>query len=220
MGQIRILLVDDHALFRDGVASLLRAWRLDIVGEARDGVQAVEQALALRPDVILMDIQMPRMDGIAATARIKQALPDTKIVMLTMSEEEHDLLEAIRAGADGYLLKNLSGEELVSLLRGLARGEIPVSQSLAGKLLTEFSRSVRAPATAPPAPGLTDRERDVLQRVARGDTSRQIAEQLIISENTVNFHIRNILAKLHARNRSEAVARAVRDGLVEPDATG
>jgi DNA-binding NarL/FixJ family response regulator len=205
-----------RALFRDGVASLLRAWRLEIVGEASDGVQAVEQALALRPDVILMDIQMPHMNGIEATTRIKHELPETKIVMLTMSEDEHDLFEAIRAGADGCLLKNLRGEEFVAMLRGLARGEIPVSQSLAGKLLTEFARSVRAPPTTPPPQGLSDRERAVLQLVARGDTSRQIAEHLVISENTVNFHIRNILGKLHARTRSEAVARAIRDGLVEP----
>lgn len=217
MGQLRILLADDHALFRDGVKSLLQAWRLEVVGEASDGVQAVERALALRPDLVLMDIQMPRMDGIAATVRIKDELPETKIVMLTMSDDEHDLFEAIRAGADGYLLKNLTGAEFAAMLRGLTRGESPVSQSLAGKLLTEFSRTVRHPRSEPPPPGLTEREKDVLQLVARGDTSRQVAEHLVISENTVNFHIRNILGKLHARTRSEAVARALRDGLVEPE---
>jgi two-component system NarL family response regulator len=217
MGQLRILLADDHALFRDGVASLLQAWRLEVVGEASDGVQAVEQALALRPDLILMDIQMPRMGGIAATVRIKQELPETKVVMLTMSEDEHDLFEAIRAGADGYLLKNLTGAEFIAMLRGLTRGEIPVSQSLAGKLLTEFSRAVRSPVTGLSPPGLTEREKDVLRLVARGDTSRLVAEHLVISENTVNFHVRNILGKLHARTRSEAVARALRDGLVEPE---
>ena len=217
MPPLRILLADDHALFRDGIASLLQAWRLEVVGEASDGVQAIEQARALRPDLILMDIQMPRLGGIAATARIKQELPETKIVMLTMSEDEHDLFEAIRAGADGYLLKNLSGAEFAAMLRGLTRGESPVSQSLAGKLLAEFSRSVRSPGTGPPPPGLSEREREVLQLVARGDTSRLIAEHLVISENTVNFHIRNILGKRHARTRSEAVARALRDGLVEPE---
>jgi two-component system NarL family response regulator len=217
MPPLRILLADDHALFRDGVASLLQAWRLEVVGEASDGVQAVEQALALRPDLVLMDIQMPRMTGIAATARIKQELPDTKVVILTMSEDEHDLFEAVRAGADGYLLKNLTGAEFVAMLRGLTRGESPVSQSLAGKLLAEFSRSVRSAGAVPPPPGLSEREREVLQLVARGDTSRRIADHLVISENTVNFHIRNILGKLHARTRSEAVARALRDGLVEPE---
>lgn len=216
MQPLRILLADDHALFRDGIASLLRAWDLDLVGEASDGLQAVEQALALRPDVILMDIQMPRMNGIAATQRIKRDLPDVKIVMLTMSEEQHDLIDAIRAGADGYLLKNLSGEEFVGMLGGITRGEIPVSRSLAGKLLSEFARSVRTPPSAPAAPTLSERERDVLQLVARGATSRQVAQELVISENTVNFHVRNILDKLHARTRSEAVARAIRDGIVEP----
>ena len=216
MRPMRVLLADDHALVRDGVASLLVAWDMDVVGQANDGLEAVERALALGPDLVLMDINMPRLGGLEATRRIKAALPDTKIVMLTVSNDEHDLFEAIRAGADGYLLKNLTGREFAAMLRGLTRGETPVSQSLAGKLLAEFSRSVRSPGAAPP-PALSEREREVLQLVARGDTSRQVAEHLIISENTVNFHIRNILGKLHARTRSEAVARALRDGLVEPE---
>lgn len=220
MQQLRILLADDHALFRDGIASLLRAWQLNLVGEASDGAQAVEQARKLRPDVILMDIQMPRMNGIEATLQIKRELPETKIVMLTMSEDEHDLVEAIKAGASGYLLKNMSGDEFMSMLKGITRGESPISQSLAGKLLSEFSRTVQSPRTDLLTPVLSEREKDVLRLVARGETSRHIAGELIISENTVNFHVRNILEKLHARTRSEAVARAIRDGLVDPGAEG
>lgn len=216
MKRLRILLADDHALFRDGIASLLRAFQLELVGEASDGAEAVEQALALRPDVILMDIQMPRLTGIAATERIKRELPDVKIVMLTMSEDEDDLLDAIRAGADGYLLKNLTGDAFIEMLRGLTEGTTPVSQSMTGKLLRGFSRSMRPPQPAEP-PSLSEREIEVLRHVARGEISRQIAEALYISENTVNFHVRNIMEKLHARTRSEAVARAIRDGLVAPD---
>lgn len=220
MRELRILLADDHALFRDGVASLLRAWGFEIVGQVSTGAQAVEQAFKLRPDLILMDIQMPGTSGLEAAASIKRELPETKIVMLTMSEDEHDLLEAVRAGADGYLLKNLSGAEFASMLRGIAEGEIVASQSLAGKLLTELARSVRPQPAAPPPASLSERERAVLQLIARGATSREIAQELVISENTVNFHVRNILGKLNARTRSEAVARAIQDGLVEPGDRG
>ena len=214
MRQLRILLADDHALFRDGVASLLRAWGVQVVGEASTGAQAVEQAVKLRPDLVLMDIKMPGTSGLEALALLKQELPETKIVMLTMSEDEHDLVEAVRAGADGYLLKNLSGTELTSMLRSIAQGETVASQSLAGKLLTELARSMR-PQAAPTAASLSDREKAVLQLVAQGATSREIAQELVISENTVNFHVRNILGKLNARTRSEAVARALRDGIVK-----
>jgi two-component system NarL family response regulator len=216
MRELRILLADDHALFRDGVASLLRAWGVEIVGEVSTGAQAIEQALRLRPDLILMDIKMPGTSGLEAAARIKRELPETKIVMLTMSEDEHDLLEAVRAGADGYLLKNLSGAEFAAMLRGIAEGEIVASQSLAGKLLTELARSVRPQPAAPSPTSLSERERAVLELIARGATSREIAQELVISENTVNFHVRNILGKLNARTRSEAVARALQEGLVEP----
>ena len=217
MPPMRVLLADDHALFRDGVASLVRAWDVEVVGQASDGIEAIEQALALRPDLVLMDIKMPRLGGLQATQRIKTALPDTKIVMLTVSDEECDLLEAVKAGAEGYLLKDMGGAEFGEMLAGLARGIPPVSRSLAGKLLSEFARQVRR-GPAPKSPDdLTEREKEVLQLVARGATNREVAQNLVISENTVNFHMKNILAKLHASNRAEAAVRALREGFVESD---
>jgi len=217
MQRMRVLLADDHALVRDGVASLLVAWDMDVVGQANDGLEAVERALALGPDLVLMDINMPRLGGLEATRRIKAALPDTKIVMLTVSDDEHDLFEAVRAGAEGYLLKNMSGAEFGEMLAGLAQGTPPISRSLAGKLLAEFGRQARAEASVRKPDELTDREKAVLHLVARGATNREVARRLIISENTVNFHVKNILGKLHAHTRAEAAVRALRKGLVRFD---
>jgi len=217
MQRMRVLLADDHALVRDGVASLLVAWDMDVVGQANDGLEAVERALALGPDLVLMDINMPRLGGLEATRRIKAALPDTKIVMLTVSDDEHDLFEAVRAGAEGYLLKNMSGAEFGEMLAGLAQGTPPISRSLAGKLLAEFGRQARAEASVRKPDELTDREKAVLHLVARGATNREVARRLIISENTVNFHVKNILGKLHAHTRAEAAVRALCKGLVRFD---
>jgi DNA-binding NarL/FixJ family response regulator len=214
MQRMRVLLADDHALVRDGVASLLTAWDMEVVGQGGDGVEAVEQALALHPDVVLMDINMPRMGGLEATRRIKAALPDTKIVMLTVSDDERDLFEAVKAGAEGYLLKNMAGAELEQMLDGLASGIPAVSRSLAGKLLAEFGRQVRHEPTPRRDEQLTERERDVLQLIARGATNREVARRLVISENTVNFHVKNILGKLHAHTRAEAAVRALQEGMV------
>ncbi|MBI4505660.1 MAG: response regulator transcription factor [Chloroflexi bacterium] len=213
---MRVLLADDHALFRDGIASLLRAWDVEVVGQASDGAEAVAQAAALRPDLVLMDIRMPGVGGLEATRRIKATLPETKIVMLTVSDEERDLFEAIKAGAEGYLLKNMSGSEFGEMLAGLARGEPPISRALAGKVLREFGRQVRSEHAPPAEDELTEREKDVLELIARGATNKQVARQLTISEHTVNYHVKNILGKLHVRNRAEAAARAVREGLIGP----
>ena len=158
MQRMRVVLADDHALVRDGVASLLKAWDMDVVGQASDGVEAVEQALALRPDLVLMDINMPRLGGLEATRRIKIALPDTKIVMLTVSDDERDLFEAIKAGAEGYLLKNMSGREFGEMLSGLSQGVPAITRSLAGKLLAEFGRQARSEPVARNPDELTDRE--------------------------------------------------------------
>ena len=212
---MRVLLADDHALFRGSLAALLRTWNVEVVGEAGDGEQAVKEALAVHPDVILMDIRMPRMDGLEATRRIKAVLPDTKIVFLTMSDEERDLFEGVKAGAEGYLLKNMGGAEFGDMLAGLARNEPPVSRSLAGNLLREFGRQARGEST--PRDELTDREKEVLQLVSRGVTSKEAGRNLGISESTVNYHVKNILAKLHARNRAEAAVKAWQEGFVESD---
>lgn len=213
MSMMRVLLADDHALFRDGVASLLGAWDMEVVGQACDGGDAIEQSLRLRPDLVLMDVRMPNVGGLEATRRIKASLPGVKIVMLTVSDDEQDLFEAIKAGAEGYLLKNMSGEEFGRMLADLAGGHAPISRALAGKLLREFARQSRAEAAQKAGDDLTDREKEVLQLVARGAPNKGIAQELGISENTVNYHMKNILGKLHARNRAEAAVVALRDGL-------
>jgi DNA-binding NarL/FixJ family response regulator len=216
MSPLRVLLADDHGLFRDGVASLLSAWDVEVVAQACDGVEAVEKALALRPDLILMDIRMPRMGGLEATRRIKAAIPNAKIVMVTVSDDEHDLFEAVKAGAEGYLLKDMSGTEFGEMLAGLASGVPPISRPLAGKLLHEFARQVRGGPAIRVAEDLTDREREVLRLVAQGATNKEVAHRLSISENTVSYHMKNILGKLHVHNRAEAAVRALQEGFASP----
>lgn len=211
---MRVLLVDDHALFRAGLASLLRASGADVVGQAGDGHEAIERARELRPDLILMDIMMPRRNGLEATRAIKAELPQTTVVMLTVSDDERDLFEAIKSGAEGYLLKNMQQEEFEEFLRRLGRGEPFVSPGLARKLLQEFARLKAAEGRVSARESLSDREQEVLQLVGRGATNREVASALFISENTVHFHMKNILAKLHLRNRAEVIAWAYEHGLL------
>lgn len=213
---MRILLVDDHALFRDGVRSLLEARGAEVVGEAGDGREALEAALRLRPDVVLMDITMPGMDGLEATRLIKVRLPEVKIVILTISDEDRMLFEAIKSGAQGYLLKNLRADEFFNLLSGIERGEAPISRELAGRILEEFARPGAGRADRGAPDDLTDRERDVLRYVSGGASNREVAATLHISENTVKFHMKNILEKLHLHNRAEVVAYAARKGWLPP----
>lgn len=206
---MRVLLADDHALFRDGVRSLLEARGIDVVGEAGDGAQAVDAAMRLRPDVVLMDITMPRMDGLEATRLIKARAPGIKIVMLTVSDENRTVFEAIKSGAEGYLLKDLQAAEFFELLQGVERGEAPITRNLAARILEDFGR---VPADVSPAKPdeLTEREREVLQAVSGGAANREVAALLHISENTVKFHMKNILDKLHLRTRAEVVAYAAK----------
>ncbi len=212
---MKVLIADDHALFRDGVASLLKAWGLDVVGQAGDGFKALEATRALRPDLILMDIQMPLCSGLQATRLIKAEMPETRIVMVTVSDEEEDLFEAIKSGAEGYVLKNISGEEFSRVLSDIANGEAPLSKGLATKILAEFARMSREPVSKESHKDqLSDREREVLQEVAGGATNKEIAAHLFISESTVSYHMKSILAKLHVRNRAQAVAYALQTGLV------
>lgn len=214
---MRVLLADDHALVRAGFASLMRAWGAEVVGQAANGREALEQARRLRPDVILMDITMPEMGGLEATRLIKAELPEVRIVIVTVSDDDEHLFEATKNGADGYLLKDMPAGELERTLQAVETGELAFSKGLALKILNEFTRLARGGAEKDESE-LTEREREVLQLVAEGATNREVAERLYLSEHTVKFHMRNILGKLHTRTRAEAVAHAIRSGLVEPGA--
>jgi DNA-binding NarL/FixJ family response regulator len=225
---IRVMLVDDHALFRRGVRTLLGSEAgLEVVGEAADGEEAVTEAERTMPDVILMDLNMPKGGGLGATRRIKEILPYTSIVMLTVSDYEQDLFDAIKAGAQGYLLKNVEPAELVQAVRKAYRGEATLPGLLAAKILQEFARqdplgtAAAAPRAAhgPASDLLGEREREVLAELAAGRTNREIAGRLFISENTVRNHVKNILAKLHLANRTQAAAYAIREGLA-PETEG
>ena len=212
---MRVLLADDHALFRAGIASLLGLWGLEVVGQAATGEEAVELARRLHPDLVLMDITMPGCGGLEATRVIKTELPETRVIVVTVSADDDDLFEAIKSGAEGYLLKATSEEELSRALTKIAAGQPAFSADLAERILEEYARVVRDGPTKDDADDLSARERDVLVLVAGGATNREIAAKLFISQNTVEFHMRNILAKLHAANRTQAAAHAIRAGLVE-----
>ena len=215
---IKVLIVDDHALFRRGLQMVLENEPdIDVVGEAADGHEAADKAEATLPDVVLMDVRMPKKTGIEATRAIKDALPSTKILMLTISDEEADLYEAIKAGASGYLLKEISIEEVAGAVRSVHQGQSLISPSMASKLLTEFAAMVkrRDERNQVPGPRLTERELEVLKLVAKGMNNRDIGSELFISENTVKNHVRNILEKLHLHSRMEAVVYAVREKLLD-----
>jgi two-component system NarL family response regulator len=216
---IRVLIVDDHALFRRGLEMVLEEQGdIEVVGEGSDGNEAVEKAGDLLPDVVLMDIRMPRRGGIEACTAIKSAVPSAKIVMLTISDEEEDLFEAIKAGASGYLLKEISIDEVPQAVRAVQGGQSLISPSMASKLITEFAALAKRSAERQqqvPAPKLTEREMEVLRLVAKGLGNREIARELFISENTVKNHVRNILEKLQLHSRMEAVVYAVREKLLE-----
>jgi|SRR5690606_25566712 len=215
---IRVLICDDHALFRRGLTMVLGSEDgIEVVGEAEDGADALAKAEELVPDVILMDVRMPRVTGIEATRAIAEAVPTTKILMLTVSDEEDDLYEAIKAGATGYLLKEISIEEVAGAVRAVVNGQSLISPSMASKLLTEFTNLSKQAheRQSVPSPRLTDRELEVLRLVAKGMTNKDIAAELYISENTVKNHVRNILEKLHLHSRMEAVMYAVREKLFD-----
>ena len=218
---IRVLIADDHAFFRRGLEAVLgEDAGIELVGQASDGAEAVQLAGEALPDVVLMDIRMPKINGIEAARQMKEVAPSAKIVILTISDEEEDLFEAIRSGASGYLLKDIPLDELADSVRAVHGGQSLINPSMAGKLLSEFATLARRdaeeePAKHAPAPKLTDREMEVLRLVARGMNNRDIAKELFISENTVKNHVRNILEKLQIHSRMEAVMIAVREKLIE-----
>jgi DNA-binding NarL/FixJ family response regulator len=215
---IRTLIADDHELFRRGLRMVLDDEPdIDVLGEAGDGEAAIELAREHAPDVVVMDVRMPVRSGIEAARAIKEELPGTKILVLTISDEEDDLYEAIKAGANGYLLKEISIDEIGHAVRSVNGGQSLISPSMASKLLDEFAAMIKKEEQKEqvPAPRLTPREMEVLQHVAQGMNNREIAKTLFISENTVKNHVRNILEKLHLHSRMEAVVYAVREKLLE-----
>ncbi|MFP5578050.1 MAG: response regulator [Acidimicrobiia bacterium] len=215
---IRVMICDDHALFRRGLIMVLEAEDdIEVVAEAEDGEDAVEKAVEFVPDVVLMDVRMPGVNGIEATRRIAEKVPTAKILMLTVSDEEEDLYEAVKAGATGYLLKEVSIEEVAPAARAVVAGQSLISPSMASKLLGEFSNLAKRAEerSSVPTPRLTERELEVLRLVALGKSNREIAGDLYISENTVKNHVRNILEKLHLHTRMEAVMYAVREKLLD-----
>jgi DNA-binding NarL/FixJ family response regulator len=212
---MRVLVADDHSLFRDGIISLLEAVGFEVVGQAGDGQAAVEAALRLRPDLVLLDITMPQLSGLEALRLIKRELPETQVVMLTVSHDDADLSEAVESGALGYLLKNLSADQFFEMLDGLQRGEAAMTRQTTTRLIKGLADL--PPQRAEPVESLTEREIELLRLVAEGMTNKAITQTLSISENTVKYHIRNILQKLGVQNRTEAVTHAIRAGLLDPD---
>lgn len=214
---LRVLVVDHQPLFRRGLAMLLDAEPdISVVGEAGDGRAAVELATQLLPDVVVMEVRMPGMSGLETCGRIKEAAPSSQVLMLTVSDEEHDLYEAVKAGASGYLLKDVSTDDVSNAVRLVAGGQSLLSPVMAHKLLQEFAAIASGDLRIVPAPRLTDREKEVLRLVARGLNNREIARELHISGNTVKNHVRNILEKLQLHSRMEAVVYAIREQLFDP----
>lgn len=209
---MNVLLADDHPLFLEGLRNLLVSRGFEVAGTARDGLEAVEKARELRPDLILMDIQMPKLDGLKAVRLIKAELPETKVVMLTMSSEDEDLFEAVKSGACGYVLKTQDTDEFFSLLTAAARGEAVLSPGLTTRILREFAR--RPASETGPDSNLTPRQLQVLTLVARGLTYKEVGEKLFLSERTIKYHMGEILTQLHMDNRSQVIAFAKSAGLV------
>ncbi len=215
MSSMRVLLVDAYPVVRDGIARLLSDHGFQVVGGAGDGLEALNKAREVRPDLILMDVQMPRCDGLQATRLIKAEMPDVKVVMLTVCDDDETIFEAIKSGADGYLLKGLPTSDFLDLLRGITRGEAPLPRSIATRILQEFARQTRKELSEPPGHELTRREKEVLQYLVRGATNKEIAEALSITEDTVKHHLKHIQEKLHLRNRVEIAVYALQNGLVD-----
>ena len=212
---IKVLIADDHKLFRQGLISLMKTRDdlVKVIGEAETGTEAIWLAERLRPDIILMDIYMPERNGIEATRAIREKHPEIAIVILTSSESDEHLREAVSLGISGYLLKNLDGDELFDLLAGIERGEAAMTRAMAARLL---KNAADARAGTPEDDSLTGRELEVLRLVARGASNLQIAEELVISVNTVKSHLKNILSKLQLENRTQVAAYALETGLVKP----
>jgi DNA-binding NarL/FixJ family response regulator len=212
---IRVMVVDDHPMWRDAVARDLAEAGLDVVGTAADGAAAVRVALATRPDVVVMDLQLPELSGVEATRRIVAGLDGTRVLVLSASGEQPDVLNAVKAGATGYLLKSARADELLEAVRRTAAGEATFTPGLAGLLLGEYRRLAAGGAGGGPAPAvtLTERETEVLRLVAKGLTAKQVAARLVLSHRTVQNHVQNAMIKLQLHNRAELVRYALEQGL-------
>ena len=215
---MRMLIADDHAVVRAGIRMLVSAHSdIDVIGEARDGAEAVAMAVELRPDVVVMDVAMAGLSGLEATRQLRQSLPDTKVLMLTMHADEDYFFEAVRSGASGYILKEAAPSEVVEAIRTVARGGVSFDSSLARKLLDDYLRRVDAGEEGESFTRLTDREREVLRLTADGRSAREIGDLLVLSPKTVERHRTNLMDKLNLHNRAELIRYAVRKGLVSPD---
>ena len=213
-GPVRVLLVDDQALFREALATLLEVRpEIDVVGEAGDGSEALRQAASTRPDVVLMDLRMPVLDGIAATRRLRTEQPDVKVLALTTFDGDEEVFAALRAGAVGYLLKDVSGERLVEAVLAAARGESVLQPSVAAKLVARVA-TLPEPAVSTPVTPLSERELEVLRHLAEGRSNREIARALFLTEGTVKNHVTSVLSKLGVRDRTQAALQAHRMGLL------
>jgi DNA-binding NarL/FixJ family response regulator len=213
---MRVLIVDDHALVRGGIASLLQVNDIEVVGQAGSGQEAVEKTRKLKPDIVLMDIKMPGYSGLKATQLIKAEMPETKIVMVTAFDDDEDLFEAMKSGAVGYILKNVDADEFIGLLSSVMKGDVAVSPWIASKIVDEYFRNPEKIKSKDEEHDLTRKEEEVLRCVATGATNKEIASSLKISDNTVKYHLRNIMEKLHFKNRAQMAAYAVKKGM-EPD---
>jgi DNA-binding NarL/FixJ family response regulator len=211
---VRVMVVDDHELVRAGISGLLADEAgIQVVGEASNGREAVDLCARLRPELVLMDVRMPEMDGLAATRAIKEVQPETAVIIVTMHESADYLYEALKAGAAGYVLKDARREELVSAVRTVQRGETILNADLASQLLRRMAGEVKQPAQAPTS--LTPREVEVVRLLAQGKTNRQIADELVVSPSTVKAHVEHIIAKLNVSDRTQAAVRAVELGLLK-----
>lgn len=213
--KMKLMLVDDHPLFLEGLQYILETYGISVLGTARNGREALAKARMLKPDIILMDIRMPECNGLDSLKLIKAEMPDIRIVMLTTSEEDDDLFEAVKYGASGYLLKNMDAKDLINMLNDLENGEVPFSPGLAAKLLKEFNKPSQPVSEDVKEENLTKRQMEVLEMVAKGMTYKEAGEALGLTERTVKYHMGRILELLHLKNRAQLIAYAAKKGLVE-----
>ncbi len=215
MAKIRVLIVDDHALFREGIRLILQnQGSIEVIGEAADGAEAIEAARALKPDVVLMDVSMPGMDGLRAARQIKQECPQTQVLMLTMHESDDYFFHSLSAGASGYVLKEAASADLVAAIQSVAQGQVFLYPSVASKLVTDYLSRAGTPEARDQYQRLTAREQEILLLIGEGRSDKEIARQLAISSNTVQSHRWNIMEKLDLHNRAELIKYAIRRGLI------